>query len=225
MTVKEIRQINLEYQGMTLRDRGALDNRKIVVEVVLTSDVAQRHRQIPEKISTLGDKAIRILIKESGTIEIVVGARAVINFLAVYNVLVRKQPGCSVLHTPGEAKRRIEIRFIRTIDGDARDKAVLEVATTALRRRRKAVHDDWRTALITVHSADLPTAEDFAGRSMIKVFLSGAGREFVEIADNNGVRSVLIAQGFFRLQIERILCTEIVRLKRGKEGESTVSVG
>ena len=40
MTVKEIRQINLEYQGMTLRDRGALDNRKIVVEVVLTSDVA-----------------------------------------------------------------------------------------------------------------------------------------------------------------------------------------
>src|SRR2546430_10638696 len=60
MTVKEIRQINLEYQGMTLRDRGALDNRKIIVEVVLTDRKSTRlnssHSQISYAVFCLKKK-------------------------------------------------------------------------------------------------------------------------------------------------------------------------
>ncbi len=65
-------------------------------------------------------------------------------------------------------------------------------------------------------AADLPAAENSAGHSVIEVPLPRPSWKFVQIADDKGVRYVLIADSFLALQVIRVLCPENVRIEPGK---------
>src|SRR5215472_1261132 len=163
----------------------AFNDREILAEIVFTSDIATCQRQIPKNITAFSYETGSILIKKCRAIEIVI--RGVAGECAIGWVF-RAAAGQSW----------VERGLVWAINRDSRDEAVFEVTATERWGGCKAVHRNGGAALVAVHASDLPTAEHYAGRSMIKIFFSRTGGEFVKVADDNGVRSVLIAQGLFR---------------------------
>src|SRR5258708_30843620 len=153
---------------------------------MLTTDIAKSQRKISKLVAVLCDEAISVLIKKRRTVKVVIGCQTAKGSISVLRTTARQ----------GGVKRR----FVGAEDRHARHSAVLKVATTERGRLCKAVKDNRRAALVSVHSPYLPAAEHLAGRAMVKVFLSWTGGEFVEVADHNCMPGVLITQAPFRFQ-------------------------
>src|SRR5258706_3285589 len=185
MPVKGVGNVGLKYQRVSLRDRSAFDNRKILAEVMLTTDIAKSQRQISKLVAALCDEAISVLIKKRRTVKVVVGCQTAKGSISVLRTTAGQ----------GGVKRR----FVRAEDRHARHSAVLKVATTERRRLCKAVTDNRRAALVSVHSPYLPAAEHLAGRAMVKVFLSWTGGGFVGVGVEN-----LLPRGFITAELFRI---------------------
>ena len=59
---------------------------------------------------------------------------------------------------------------------------------------------------------------------MIQILLPRSSRKFVQIAQHDRVRDVLVADCLFGAQIIRILCTKNLGVEAGKRGERGVRV-
>ncbi len=75
MPVEGIGNVSLEYERVSFANRSALNNRKILAEVMLAANVAECQRQVSKLVAALSDKSGGILVEEGSAIEIVVGAR------------------------------------------------------------------------------------------------------------------------------------------------------
>src|SRR6266568_381971 len=75
-------------------------------------------------------------------------------------------------------------------------------------RARRAAKREWLPALIALDSADLPAAnQSIDSTCLIDEVFSFTDRQVVYVAQNEGLRNILVTDGFLALQIERILCT------------------
>ena len=72
--------------------------------------------------------------------------------------------------------------------------------------------------------ADLPSSQDLTADPMIQILLPRSSRKFVQIAQHDRVRDVLVADRLFGAQIIRILCTKNLGVEAGKCGERRVRV-
>src|SRR5260370_13401689 len=72
MPVERIDEIGLENQRVTLRNRRAFEDGKILAEVMLAADVAKRKRKISKLVAALSDEAISVLIEKRRTVEVVI---------------------------------------------------------------------------------------------------------------------------------------------------------
>ncbi len=129
MPVEGIGNVSLEYERVSFANRSALNNRKILAEVMLAANVAECQRQVSKLVAALSDKSGGILVEEGGAIEIVVGARTHVNFIDDY-MLVSKQTCVWIFETATGRSRRVEGRLARAVNRHPRYEAVLEVAPT-----------------------------------------------------------------------------------------------
>src|SRR6266849_8779071 len=166
MPVERIDEIGLENQRVTLRNRRAFEDGKILAEVMLDADVAKRKRQISKLVAALSDEAISVLIEKRRTVEVVIVGQTA-------------ESPISVLMTTGR-QRRVEGRLVRAVDRHARYAAELKVAAAERRGWRKVVKDNRRATLIPVHSTYLPATERLTADAMAQVFLPRTCREFVD---------------------------------------------
>src|SRR5882672_5347369 len=72
MPIESIRDVDLQAQGVSFRERKAFNNRKILAEVVITADVAKGQGQISKGVTALRHKAVGILVQERSTVEVIV---------------------------------------------------------------------------------------------------------------------------------------------------------
>ena len=196
--VESVDEVYFEGQGMRFKEGRALDDRKILVDVPGVPDTAHGYRQISEDVSALGNQAVCIRLEKRGAVEKIIGA-------------VRAPCAVSVLcaATVG-AIEDLKGRCVLTDQRHSGDLAESEVASGEVRRIREFIYDHRRPALVTVHAADLPSTQDFAGRSVAQILLPGARRKFIKIAEHEFVRDVLITHTLFALQIVWVLRAEDV---------------
>src|SRR6202030_1614367 len=83
---------------------------------------------------------------------------------------------------------------------------VIANATVIGRNSRSTTKCQRLAALITLHAADLPAAENLIdSATLVQELFAFADGQFVNVTDDEGVRDVLITKTLFVLQIERIL--------------------
>ena len=70
--IESIRNVNLQAQGVTLRERKAFDDGQVLTVVVSTADIAERQRQISKAVSLRCDEAGSVLVEKRSTIEVIV---------------------------------------------------------------------------------------------------------------------------------------------------------
>src|SRR5471030_592631 len=77
----------------------------------------------------------------------------------------------------------------------------------------------------SVTGMNFPSADDLVhGPALRQELLALADRQFIDVAEHQGLRNVLVAEGFLSLQVERIL-RRSAAMQRGKERQGAVGVG
>src|SRR6266850_1372480 len=73
MAIEGVGNIQFEDEALAFGDASALYDRKVLVDVAGTSDIAERHREVSEDIALLGNQARgRVRVQESRAIEEIV---------------------------------------------------------------------------------------------------------------------------------------------------------
>ena len=76
-----------------------------------------------------------------------------------------------------------------------------------------------------MHTADFPTAQHFARDAMIQILLPWSRWELIKIAQDKGMRNVLITDALLGLQVVRVLRAEDVGIEPGEGWKTAIGVG
>jgi len=76
-----------------------------------------------------------------------------------------------------------------------------------------------------MHATDLPPPQHFAGDTVIEVLLPRSNRDFVEVAEHEGMADVLKTHTLFGFQIIRVLGSEHSGVTTSEKRERGVRIG
>src|SRR5882762_873929 len=180
------------------------------------SDVTEDFRKVAERVASLGYKAWRVGIEKRFTVEIVVGARTMINCDIIYDLceMLVGIRAVRIFLAPARLRRKgIVGPCIWTEQGYARNPAQPGVWSAELGIVCVTGEgDERRTTLVAMHTAHLPAAQHLVHNSaLVQELLSLADGQLVKITEHKCMRDILVAQCLFRIQVARILGGKGVR--------------
>ena len=213
VAVKGIREIRFEGQHICFIECEAFDEGEVLTEIARTSYVAKGFGEVPKGVAIRLNNTWRIGIEKGSTIKEVVcstcGERAVI-----------------IRRASATTHKRVVGRVVGSEQRLARNQAQTGIGGSERVRLAERKGDERYTFLVTLNTTDLPAAKYLIYDStVVQKFLSLANWQFVEIAEDEHMRDILIAQRLFRLQVVRILRQKgIGAAKRGEPGIRAIRI-
>src|SRR5215475_737011 len=218
VTVEGIRYVGLEQNGVPLPNHGSFDDRKVLVLISRTSPPGDSRRQIPEDVAAAASQRSGARIDKGSTVGCLRSGGVV---RCEYTILL------SATAIPA-AYSNCLILGGRPVCGVCRENPLPRnqaepiVTATVSMRRCVGVNHRGRPDLVAVNSADLPPACNLAGDAMVQVLLAGTKRQFVQIAQYESMRNVLVADGLLASQIVRVLRTKDIGVESCESGKRRI---
>src|SRR5882762_4068218 len=206
---------------MIFVDRRAFQDRKVLVVVIRTSDVSEDQGCASIYVSASSNQRRRIGIDERRAVEEIVRGHWTVCSVRVFSATARLGVG----NGRGLIRNR---RLKRTVIGSqnrhARHNAQAKSSVRARWRIAECIENRRGTTLVAKDAANSPSTKNFAGHTLVKVWLAAPCRQFIEIADDQSVGRILITEGLLRLRVERILSCKLIRRETRKDRDSTVRI-